>query len=197
MNTLGYLLSMEPITYKIDRAEVRKIIMDYAVAYITIDGVVLEFGVAKGITARHLISSVKKDTPIFLFDSFEGLPEDWVGYGPKKGTFKQNVIPVFEEPNVIVVKGLFEDTLPILNLNKNIALIHIDCDIYSSTKTIFEYLNNRIIPGTLLLFDEFYNYPAYEDHECKAFLEWIEIENREFIFVERTLKEQVLIRIIK
>ena len=75
--------------------------------------------------------------------------------------------------NLIVVPGLFEETIPffVKEYTKPCAFIHIDCDLYSSTKTVFTYLRDQIVPGTVILFDEFYNYPNYEYNEYKAFME--------------------------
>ena len=79
-------------------------------------------------------------------------------------------------------KGWFSDTLPAFiadeermrkktGLALHVALLHIDCDIYSSTKTIFENLKPYIKKGTVIVFDELVNYPAFREHELKAFYE--------------------------
>ena len=52
-----------------------------------------------------------------------------------------------------------------------LSLVHIDCDLYSSTKTIFANLKDRIVPGTVIVFDEYWNYPGWRDHEFRAFEE--------------------------
>jgi hypothetical protein len=64
---------------------------------------------------------------------------------------------------------------PVPNLPPHlpIALLHIDCDLYSSTKTIFELLSDRIVPGTVIVFDELVNYPAFKKHEVLAFYEFL------------------------
>lgn len=53
-----------------------------------------------------------------------------------------------------------------------INFIHIDCDLYSSTKTVFENLGKYIKSGTIIAFDEYFNYPGWKEHEYKAFQEW-------------------------
>jgi len=50
---------------------------------------------------------------------------------------------------------------------------HIDCDLYSSTKTVFDWLKPRIRAGTIV-FDEYFNYPNWHQHEFKAFKEFVE-----------------------
>ena len=49
----------------------------------------------------------------------------------------------------------------------------IDCDLYSPASCVLTHLVPRIGPGCVLLFDEFFNYPGWQQHEYKAFLEFI------------------------
>mgnify|MGYP003339266618 CR=1 FL=1 len=39
---------------------------------------------------------------------------------------------------------------------KQISLLHVDSDLYSSAKIIFDNLNDYIVQGTIIVFDEFY-----------------------------------------
>jgi hypothetical protein len=52
-------------------------------------------------------------------------------------------------------------------------LMRVDCDIYSSTKTIFTELRELIRPGTWILFDELIGYRGWQEHEYKAFQEFL------------------------
>ena len=54
-----------------------------------------------------------------------------------------------------------------------IAFLHIDCDIYASAKEIFDQFVDNIVSGTVIVFDEFYDYPEAEEHEFKAFQEFL------------------------
>lgn len=131
-------------------------------------GLFLEFGVATGRTIRHLAKY--RPTEIFGFDSFEGLPEYWrPGYD--KGAFAGDLPQV--PSNVFLVKGWFNQTLPefLASHSEMVSFIHIDCDLYSSTKCIFDLLGDRIRAGTVILFDEYWNYPGWQMHEFKAFEE--------------------------
>jgi hypothetical protein len=134
-------------------------------------GLILEFGVASGQTINHLASL--SEQRIFGFDGFDGLPKDWrIGF--EKGAFAQS--PPIVRQNVELVVGLFEDSLPAVlpSLPKEmISLMHVDCDLYSSTKTIFQHVGDRIVPGTVIIFDEYFNYPGWRQHEYKAFQEFI------------------------
>jgi Macrocin-O-methyltransferase (TylF) len=51
--------------------------------------------------------------------------------------------------------------------------MHLDADLYSSTKTVLDAFRERIRPGTVIVFDEYYNYPNWREHEFRAFQEFI------------------------
>ncbi len=81
--------------------------------------------------------------------------------------------------NVKLVKGWFNHTLPTFKSglakgDNTIALLHIDCDLYSSTKTVFEEIGHLITKGTVIVFDELFNYPNAENHELLAFYEYLQ-----------------------
>ncbi|MCD4533144.1 class I SAM-dependent methyltransferase [Nocardioides sp. cx-169] len=132
-------------------------------------GLVLEFGVASGLTLRE-IATTRPDA--HGFDSFEGLPEDWRS-GYEAGRFAQ------DPPDVNGAElhvGWFADTLPVfLETHPGpIDFVHMDADLYSSTKTIFDCAFDRFVPGTVILFDEYFNYPRWQQHEHKAFAEFLD-----------------------
>jgi hypothetical protein len=135
------------------------------------NGLILEFGVYSGRTINHIASlDVGK---VFGFDSFDGLPEDW---RPDftKGAFRRTDLPQVAQ-DVTLVPGWFEDSLPaFLKANPGpVSFLHIDCDLYSSTRTVLHYLNERIVPGTVIVFDEYFNYVGWRNHEFKAFAEFV------------------------
>ncbi len=61
--------------------------------------------------------------------------------------------------------------------------MHIDCDLYSSTKTVLGLLKDRLRDGAILVFDEYFNYPGWEQHEYKAFLEFIDQSGFKFEYL--------------
>jgi predicted O-methyltransferase YrrM len=148
-------------------------LLKFALSRAPADGLVLEFGVEKGASLRHLASLTPRT--VHGFDSFEGLPGDWSGTKEAKGAFdlkgRLPKIPANAQLHV----GWFDATLPpFLAADPSpCALIHIDCDIYISTVAVFTALKSRIQPGTVIVFDEYYNYPGWRNHEFKAFAEFI------------------------
>jgi hypothetical protein len=144
-------------------------LLQHAASLISVEGLVLEFGVGSGLTINHIAGLIPG--PVYGFDSFDGLPEHWrTGY--PTGTFAGPVPEV--RANVKLIKGLFSDTLPGFTAENGtpIALLHIDCDLYSSTKTVLEGLGHRIGKGCVIVFDEYFNYAGWRQHEHKAFREF-------------------------
>src|SRR5262249_8094966 len=129
-----------------------------------LQGYYCEFGVYKGDSINFIAAQV--DHPVHGFDSFEGLPETWRPNIVEKGTFVLSALPAVR-PNVKLHKGWFDKALPVW-LKEHpgpIAFMHLDADLYSSTKTVFDLTADRIVPGTIIQFDEFFNYPGWQEHE--------------------------------
>ena len=143
----------------------------------------LEFGVASGRTVNY-ISRFTEET-VYGFDSFLGLPEKWRD-GFEKGEFNLHGILPEVNTNVTLIKGLFQDTLPafLTEQSKNISFIHIDCDLYSSTKYILNTVKPYLQEGCVIIFDELVNYPGFdgETGELKAFYEFITENNVDYEF---------------
>jgi hypothetical protein len=166
-------------------------------------GIACEFGVYKGHSLRQIRNYRKP--PVFGFDSFEGLPEKW-GTGSnihEKGHFACELptdLPIGTE----LVKGWFAETIPAWKQEhpEPVKLIHIDCDLYSSTRDVLRCLNDRIEAGTVLLFDEIIDfagewYPNWPEGEWKALNEWIEEFDREVQPIGRTDYQQAAFKVIK
>lgn len=159
------------------------------------DGLILEFGVRHGTSIRQLASLTSK--PLYGFDSFEGLPEDWHQESKEiystRGKFPK--VP----PHVTLIPGWFEETLPLFleKHEEDVALINIDCDIYSSTKTVLDLLSPRIKKGTIILFDEYIGNLHWEEDEHQALMESIAQYQwkYEYLFYSAYTK-QVVVRIV-
>jgi hypothetical protein len=135
----------------------------------------LEFGVATGKTINYI--SRFTNEKVYGFDSFEGLPEKWRD-GFDKGAFNRNGNMPQVNGNVELIKGWFNETL--INFmeqhqNKKVSFIHMDADLYSSTKYIFDVLKDYIDKDCVIVFDELVNYPGFDgpNGELRAFYEFI------------------------
>jgi hypothetical protein len=100
---------------------------------------------------------------------------------------KEPVQPVFAA-NVQLIPGWFSDSIPPWKAANpgNISFLHVDCDLYSSTRDVLTLLNDRIVPGTVIVFDEMYpwsglaEYDLWADGEYRALGEWLAEYNRAF-----------------
>jgi hypothetical protein len=175
--------------------ETQKEVTEYALKQVKIAGHYLEFGVFTGGTIRFMAKRVG-DNLIHGFDSFKGLPEDWAGFQLGSAAFdvagRLPRIPA----NVKLHPGWFDQSLPLwLAANAGpVAFIHIDCDLYSSTKTIFDFLGDRLHAGTIILFDEYFNYPNWRNHEYKAFQEFVTARKIRYTYLAYA-RQQVAVRI--
>lgn len=110
------------------------------------------------------------------FDSFQGLPEDWTHDRPA-GTFSTAGTPPADLPaNAALHIGMFDDTVLayLAETDRPVAFLHIDSDLYSSARTVLFALADRLRPGSVIVFDEFLNYPGWQEHEYRAFMEFVE-----------------------
>jgi len=170
-------------------------LLDAALNRCSLDGLFCEFGVFQGSTLNHIASRVPEKT-IYGFDSFEGLPEDWRAT-VKAGHFKVGELPAVRS-NCKLIKGWFDTTVPgfLKEHPGPAAFLHIDSDLYSSAKTVLDFFTERIVPGTIIVFDEYFNYPGWKDGEHKAFGEFVAANDVKFEFLGYSSRdEQVTVRI--
>lgn len=157
----------------------------------------MEFGVFQG-TSINFFAKHIPHTTFYGFDSFEGLQEDWKGWSLVKGAFDLKGKLPKVEPNVKLIKGWFDKTIPsFIQSNKieKINFLHVDCDTYEATVTIFENLGNEIQSGTLILFDEYFGYRGWEIGEHKAFKAFIDKHQLTYKYLAFA-KCQVLVEIL-
>lgn len=147
-----------------------------ALRAVTVDGVVAEFGVYKG-TSLTQIAKFFDGKTVHGFDSFIGLPESWSGTSKGKGAFDVGGQPPdLPVDNVEFHVGFFEESVPKFEASHQgpFAFAHMDADLYSSTKTVFDTLVHWFVPGTVIVFDEYFGYHGWQNHEHKAFMELLE-----------------------
>lgn len=161
----------------------------------------LEFGVFTGGTIRYIAKQLRKagkqDASIHGFDSFEGLPEAWGGFGLGSATFSLGGKLPSVPANVKLHKGWFSSTIPKWReaYPGPIAFIHIDCDLYSSTVELLEGLRDRLQPGTVIVFDEYFNFPNWREHEFKAWREFVARYHLTYEYLSYS-RQQTAVRIL-
>lgn len=166
----------------------------YALEIAPAGGMALEFGVFAGRSLR-IIADQRKGRDVYGFDSFQGLPED---YRPhvREGAFAVDAPPDVEGAELVV--GWFDDTLPgFLEAHRGpVDFLHVDGDLYSSAVTVLRLVGPRLQPGSVLLFDEFFNFPGWEEHEFRAWQEWLTATGAAVSYEAYTTNnEQVVVRI--
>jgi len=165
-------------------------------------GYIVECGVGAGNTLKIITRLAAPKQRIFGFDSFEGLPEDWIMSDEvivPAGSFK------YDPPKIAGVelrKGWYKDTLPIWKREHTgrIALLHIDSDLYSSAVTVLDELNDQIVPGTVIVFDDMFEteqYQNWQEGEHKAFEEWKQTYDRKSYMLCRGVLGQASFRIVQ
>jgi hypothetical protein len=139
-----------------------------------IQGDFVECSVYRGGSAGILAAVARdnKERNIWLFDSWEGQPEPtewdvaccnnspaWKGmdFSPKEKAeellFKKLKL---DRNKVHLIKGWFNETLPLFKNNiGEIALLHLDCDLYESVKFCLEELYDNVIQGGFVVIDDY------------------------------------------
>ncbi len=169
-------------------------LVKYALSCVEKDGLTLEFGVGRGKSMRW-IAPHSRGT-VHGFDSFEGIQEHW--NGNPIGAFAQKRMPKVPG-NVEFHVGYFDATLPdFLEQHRDpVAFLHVDCDLYSSTVTIFDALGERLQPGAIVLFDEYYNFHRWQQHEFRAFQEFVRKSGLKYEYIAFSVTgQQVAVRIL-
>jgi hypothetical protein len=165
--------------------------LDYALAHPDLqrEGLWLECGVYRGNSLRKIAAARRPpgsgdyyDGPLpraVGFDSFLGLPQAWRD-GHPAGEFSTNG----ETPNIEgadIVIGLFDESLPpfLARTAGPVTLLHVDCDLYKSTRVVLQHVIPRLARGAFVVFDEALDYPGFERHEILALFE---AHRRGFVF---------------
>ncbi len=155
-----------------------------------IEGDYVEFGSATATTFAHAARASKRDRhrkrKLWAFDSFAGLPpadgpEDkhprWIPGTMKTGIEEfKSICRRKNITNYGIVPGFYSESLRNKSDNffpaKSIAFIYIDCDMYSSTAEVLNFILPRLQHGMIIAFDDYWCYSTDNiSGERKAFLE--------------------------
>jgi len=188
MLSIEHFRSLAPLAS--DEASLR-----WSAACVNRPGPVAEFGVFRGRSLR-LLAEEMPYRRISGLDSFRGLPEAWVR--SDSSTYHAGHFALPEPPesfpsNVRLFPGFFADSLPVWKntLAEPLALIHIDADLYSAARDILFQLDDHIVPGTVVVFDELCDwrnsgiYPKWPEGEWRALTEWMVSRNRSVRILSR------------
>lgn len=171
--------------------------LQYALDIAPSGGMALEFGVFEG-RSLAVIAEIRKRRGVYGFDSFQGLPED---YRPhvRQGAFALDRLPDVDGAELVI--GWFDETLPSF-LESHLGpvdFLHVDGDLYSSAVTVLGLVGPRLRPGSVVIFDEFFNWPGWEDDgEFRAWEEYLARTGTRVKYEAYTSNnEQVVVRIVE
>ena len=156
-----------------------------------------EFGCHSARTFSAVINAAKyfkmENMQFFAFDSFQGLPTTDVN---EDGVFQTGefATPINEFLSKVkfrtglklnpqnIIEGYYSDSLTedVQKRMPKVGMVHIDVDLYSSTKEVLNFIKPLLVVGTVILFDDYYCFPPDSQHgEMKALIEFCE-ENPDF-----------------
>jgi O-methyltransferase len=129
-----------------------------------------EFGVYKGGAAQYLadVARVQK-RKLYLFDTFTGIPfagpHDHHQVGDFADTSEEAVHLLI--PDAVICPGMFP-TPEFLRIRDQFAFVHVDADQYDSLRAAIKCFPSRMVPGGLILFDDYGCLPG----ATRAVQEW-------------------------
>jgi hypothetical protein len=143
----------------------------------SIDGVVVECGTWRGGMIAGIADVLGSGRRYYLFDSYEGLPpaKEIDGTGAlawqanrSAPTYYNNCAASEEEAREAmsksaavdyrIIKGWFSSTLSKMDSKEDIALLRMDADWYDSTKCILDHFGERVVPGGIIIVDDYYTW---------------------------------------
>ena len=142
---------------------------------------IAEFGVWKGAWLAFcglLVKEIQENNmeySIYGFDTFEGMPFEKINYNYdtaarsiselERSASKLSNTSLYQVESLLeklgisnfcrLKKGLFDETIDTIK-NKPITLVHLDADLYESTIFVLKNIYPSIIPGGIILIDDFY-----------------------------------------
>lgn len=145
------------------------------------DAAILEVGVWRGGTAGIMsqqLSNLKSTAILYLADTFSGVAkagakDSFYTGGEHSDTSQYIVEDVLKNKSKYthykILKGIFpEDTADKIPAGEHFGLCHIDVDVYDSAKDILEWVWNKLIPGGVVVFDD------YGFHSCTGVTKLVE-----------------------
>lgn len=159
-----------------------------------LDGDMAEVGVYMGASAK-LISIASNNKSLHIFDTFEGLPE-LSKFDDYKQFYSTQFVASFDFvkhylsscSNVFIYRGFFPQTTgPIME--KKFCFVHLDVDIYESTKSCLEFFYPRMVKGGVIISHDYPNSVGVR----KAFDEFF--RNKKEVIVEFTERQCLVVKI--
>ena len=190
---------MEVLDHRSDNRMTELGMLSQAFEFIKINevcGDYLEFGLWRGKTFGYAYRMKhryrRRDMKLWGFDSFQGLPD--TGAHPDNIWYKGQFAcsrPEFESIlksrgirscEYELVEGFYSESLNDAThrrlAGRKAAIVYIDCDLYDSTIEVLDFIQPYLVNGSIICFDDFYNYKADpEQGEQKALSDFLQKES--------------------
>ncbi len=166
---LSEVASSTLLSDQVDKRELMTVLREcQQVIAAGVEGDVVEFGCYVGTTSVYLAKLLNASKKLYLYDSFEGLPqkltqdESPVGLQFKAGelrTSKKVLIHNLKRYGVtmpIIKKSWFSD-LSEADIPDKIAFAFLDGDYYESILTPLRLIEDRLSPGATIVIDDYVN----------------------------------------
>jgi len=160
-----------------------------------IPGSIVECGTWRGGMIAGIADVLGSGRTYYLVDSFEGLPPAKEIDGPAALAWQSDTsgpeyfdncraseedarmaMAMSSATEYQIVKGWFDDTLPKLaaRITTPIALLRLDADWYDSTKCVLANLASYVVPGEIIVIDDYYTYDGCTKalNEAAALRNW-------------------------
>jgi O-methyltransferase len=130
-----------------------------------LEGDLIECGVYRGFSSALAVRYAnfeRERKTLFLFDTWDGIPEDQLDTGRKqidKYKDPDNYTKVLERfkdyANVKVVKGRVPEAFEQVEMPEKIAFLHLDMNTSVAEIAALDILFERMVPGSVCLLDDF------------------------------------------
>jgi hypothetical protein len=166
-----------------------------------IDGDYLEFGCHEAMTFSLVYHEAVRHghkAKLWAFDSFCGLPAPEDDRDSHPVWVENTLVTSLEQFHEAcasrgiprdayeVVPGFYDKTLPAISDTdepRNMALVYVDCDMYSSTRDVMRFLMRRLKHGMIIAFDDYFCWSATHASGERLALPEASSENSEWEFV--------------
>lgn len=131
-----------------------------------IPGDIIEFGSFRGGSAlfmAKLLQGWGSSKRVYALDTYEGMPPTDIEIDMHRaGDFADATIDEIAQvrdeqgltDRLMLVKGLFEQSLPPLLNGHTFSLVHVDCDIYHPIKFVLRAIDGHLSAGSYVAFDD-------------------------------------------
>ena len=146
-----------------------KVLWDEAINCKGLNGYMAEIGVSAGGSAS-IIASAVPDKELYIFDTFSGFPGELKKEDTTRLTRNNDVYKGFFNgtnyeqiqknlahcDNIKITQGVFPESGGIIK-DKHFCFVHIDCDLYESTKNSLEFFKNKMINNGVIVVHDYHH----------------------------------------